>query len=39
MSCSSSSDGVEDEVVDALFSAVYQVLAMLKEEMDGSSTR
>jgi hypothetical protein len=30
---------MEDEVADALFSAVYQVLAMLKAEMEGSSTR
>jgi hypothetical protein len=39
MSCSSSSDGVEGEVADTLFSAIDQAVAMLKEEMKASSKK
>jgi hypothetical protein len=35
----SSSDEVEDQVVDALSCAVDEALAMLKVQMEGPSTR
>ena len=39
MSSSCSSDSVEDEVADALGSAVHEAMAMLRAEMEASSSR